>query len=192
MACEYGLRGAVFDRARRYRYLLWRAWDAALARATFIMLNPSTADARRDDATIRACIRLARAWSFGGIEVVNLFAFRARDPRALLSVRDPVGPRNDALLRDAAMRASRLVCAWGCADRWLARVDHVRRLIAGSRALLVCLGRTRNNHPRHPLYVRSAAPLIAFAECDAADQMSTRTIRISRRLGISAAPAKQG
>ena len=56
------LRGsAVFDRGFRYRYALVRAWDARLPRVAFVMLNPSTADAERDDPTIRRCIGFARA-----------------------------------------------------------------------------------------------------------------------------------
>lgn len=74
-------RQAVFDPAGRYRYSLRRRWDAAGARVAFVLLNPSTADGRRDDPTIRRCIGFAREWGFGGLEVVNLFAHRSNPPR---------------------------------------------------------------------------------------------------------------
>lgn len=106
-------RGASFDRTRRYRYRLTRLWDAARPTLGVIMLNPSTADARRDDPTIRRCMGLARAWGYGGIEVVNLFAWRTRTPAALRRVADPVGRRNDAWLRRLARRGADVLFAWG-------------------------------------------------------------------------------
>ena len=44
------------------------------------MLNPSTADATCNDRTIEKCIRYAKSWGYGGIEVCNLFAWRAKNP----------------------------------------------------------------------------------------------------------------
>src|SRR5882672_740313 len=117
--------GAVFDRTGRYRYLLWRAWDQAAPGVAFVMLNPSTADARRDDPTIRACTRLARAWGFGSMRAVNLFALRTSDPSNLARARDPVGGQNDAYLVDAASAAGLVVLAWGNHGRLAGRCDAV-------------------------------------------------------------------
>ena len=105
--------GATFSADRRYRYRLWREWDRSRAVVAFVMLNPSTADASRDDPTIRRCIGFARAWGFGGVEVANLFALRATDPRHLRGVPDPVGPRNARSLKLALAHASLVVVAWG-------------------------------------------------------------------------------
>jgi hypothetical protein len=117
------------------------------------MLNPSTADDVRDDPTIRRCIGLSRAWGFGGIDVVNLYGLRATDPADLRAARDPVGADNDGAIARAARRADAVFAAWGIhADE--ARVTAVRRLLAG--CALWCLGRTRDGHPRHPLYVPGA------------------------------------
>src|SRR5207237_5457574 len=76
------LSGASFSRDRRYRYRLWRRWDAARPVVAFVMVNPSTADAGRDDPTIRRCIGFARSWGYGRLEVVDLFAYRGTDTRA--------------------------------------------------------------------------------------------------------------
>lgn len=87
--------GANFSRCRRFRYALWREWDATLPAVMLIGLNPSTADANHNDPTIRRCIGFARDWGFGGVRVLNLFAFRATYPDDLKAAADPVGPRND-------------------------------------------------------------------------------------------------
>jgi hypothetical protein len=79
------------------------------------MLNPSIADARRNDPTIRRCIGFARHWGFGGIDVVNLFAYRATRAQELFRASDPVGPRNARFLRSAIGRAPLVVLAWGLA-----------------------------------------------------------------------------
>ena len=103
--------GATFSRDRRYRYRLWRRWDRSRAVVAFVMLNPSTADAMHDDPTIRRCVGFARAWGFGGVDVVNLFALRATDTRALRKAADPIGPANDRHLRRAVRSAGLIVLA---------------------------------------------------------------------------------
>src|SRR5437868_14686902 len=83
---------AIFDPTGMYRYSLLREWCADSPRVAFIMLNPSTADDRKDDPTIRRCIGFAHSWGFGVLEVVNLFAYRATDSSKLPGGDDPVGP----------------------------------------------------------------------------------------------------
>jgi hypothetical protein len=73
-------KNALLSPCENYRYWLSRDWDDSLPIVTFIMMNPSTADATIDDATIRKCVGFAKAWGFGRIRVVNLFALRSRDP----------------------------------------------------------------------------------------------------------------
>jgi len=144
--------GASFDGP--YRYLLWRRWAEA-ASVLFVMLNPSTADAQRDDPTIRRCIGFARAWGFGGVEVVNLFAWRATDPRELRRAADPIGPANDRAITLAAARSHAILAAWGVHGALLDRDRQVTALLAGSRVR--CLAHTGNGAPRHPLYDRATA-----------------------------------
>jgi hypothetical protein len=74
---------AVISDCGRYRYLLRRTWDYKKPRALICMLNPSTADAKQDDATIRSCVRLLSSIGYGSFEVVNVFAHRATDPKEL-------------------------------------------------------------------------------------------------------------
>lgn len=123
--------------------------------ATFVMLNPSTADADQDDPTIRRCIAFARAWGCGSLRVVNLYAWRATKPAELWTAADPVGPENDEYLEGAARFAVTfrfpLIAAWGANAR-PDRIDAVRKLPGMERLEVLAL--TRGGHPRHPLYLR--------------------------------------
>lgn len=122
------------------------------------MLNPSTADAVRDDPTIRRCIGFARAWGYWRLEVTNLFAFRTPAPPALRCAPDPVGPLNDRWLLRVAARADRIVCAWGIHGALRNRESEALELLRDFP--LEHLGLTTRGHPRHPLYVAAAtAPL---------------------------------
>src|SRR5262245_34051042 len=91
---------ARFSRDRRYRYSLSRRFGDGPT-SVFIMLNPSTADAERDDPTIRKCVGFCRRWGVGELHVVNLFAFRAVSPFDMKKADDPVGPRNRRAIEQA-------------------------------------------------------------------------------------------
>lgn len=146
-------RSALLSADGLYRYDLTRLW-AAGPLVCFVMLNPSTADGIDDDATLRRCLGFARAWGFGGLYVVNLFAFRATDPRQLRRAADPIGPHNDKHILDAAAKAAEVVCAWGPNGRYQARDAEVRTLLLADRSRIFSLGTTRGGDPPHPLRLR--------------------------------------
>jgi hypothetical protein len=161
--CRISWRDAVTGTAAisdcgRYRYVLGRRWGDG-PHVAFIMLNPSRADATADDPTIRRCLGFARAWGFEALEVRNLFAWRSANPRALLAVPDPTGGRRGDRELRAAAAADLVVVAWGA---WVpfTRDRAALALLGGCR--LMCLGRTRNGQPRHPLYVRGDTRLEVF------------------------------
>lgn len=162
-------RGAIFSSCGLYRYVLWRRWDRPTnlnARILlFCMLNPSTADANKNDPTIERCQRRAKMMRYDGVAVLNLFAYRSTDPKALYDLIDPVGPLNGRWFQKAFEWFDvDPVCAWG------AHAEAVR--LGSSRLFLdacdrfgkkpLCLGRTMWGHPKHPLYVPYSAPLISF------------------------------
>jgi hypothetical protein len=142
--------GAHFSRCRTWRYALWREWDASRPRVMLVGLNPSTADAKRDDPTIRRCIGFARDWGFGGVWVLNLFAFRATEPADLKAADDPVGARNDQWLRRVARRCGRIVACWGNHGAFLGRSARVRAML-GDRLEVIRLN--ASGEPAHPLYL---------------------------------------
>lgn len=165
-------RGAVVSACGRFRYSLWRRWGAGTT-CVFVMLNPSTADAERDDPTIRRCVNSARAWGHGQLVVVNLFAWRATNPDELRAAATrlaggPVGPHNDAAIREAVERADLVVAAWGTKGTLLARDRAVTDLVLAARPVLHCLRATAEGHPEHPLYLPAALEPVVFAERRAA------------------------
>jgi hypothetical protein len=155
--------GATFDSTGDYRYALWREWDWNLPRVGFVMLNPSRADAEINDPTIRRCIGFARSWGFGGLEVVNLFAYRTTTPKDLSQVADPIGTDNDSHLQSFPKRVDRIILAWG---NWggLYKRDRQALFLLDSAHPLQCLGMTKHGHPKHPLYLRKTAHPLRFAE----------------------------
>ena len=129
-----------------YRYRLSRTWNAGPT-ATFVLLNPSTADATTDDRTVTRCVKYAAGMGFGRLLLVNLFALRTPTPDDIDAHPDPVGPENDAHLRAAVEDADRVVVGWGNAGTKRGRG---RAVAAALDAALYAIGTTNAGHPRHP------------------------------------------
>ncbi|GIT90950.1 hypothetical protein JANAI61_14080 [Jannaschia sp. AI_61] len=145
---------ATYSDDEIYRYDLTRTWDASGGRVAFVMLNPSTATELSNDPTVERCERRARALGFGAFRVVNIFAYRATDPRDMRAHPEPVGgAANDRAIRDAALWAQRVVCAWGTHGAHLDRGPSVERMLRATGVPLHHLGLSKAGHPKHPLYI---------------------------------------
>ena len=144
---------AVYSDCERYRYMLTRVWDRSGRKALFIMLNPSTATEVQNDPTVERCERRARALGFGAFRVLNIFAWRDTDPKAMRAATDPVGPGNDAAIRDSLPWADQIICAWGTHGAHLDRGAAVEALLRAAGAELYHLGLSKAGHPKHPLYI---------------------------------------
>lgn len=145
---------AFFSECRRFRYQLRRCFDGSIAEpprkpVTFIMLNPSTADAFVNDPTIRRCIGFAQAWGYTDLIVANLFAIRETDSKKLKSYPDRVGSENDAMLAQLGKHGP-MIAAWGAHPLAVTRARAVQ-LIVGQP--LQCLRKTKSGAPEHPLYI---------------------------------------
>lgn len=182
---NYISAGATISACGRYRYRLWREWrlhpkpaqwdmwsDDAGAQlgnpksCIFVMLNPSTATGEQDDPTIRNCVGFAKLLGYDRLEVVNLFAHRATDPRALLALNhddDPVGVDNQRhvgrVLFDDYPRGV-VICAWGAHGGHLGQDETMLGWLGDLPRH--ALGLTKDGHPRHPLYVPYSAKLERF------------------------------
>jgi hypothetical protein len=145
-----------------YRYAFWRWWGTPDLSTSdvWVCLNPATGDTeRRRRPTLDRCIARSRADGRTGILIVNLFAHRDTDPKALKTAAHPVGPANDHALQLLTRAGARTVAAWGSGGTLHDRAAHVGPLL--DRPL--CLGTTRGGQPRHPLYVPSGTPLAPWA-----------------------------
>jgi hypothetical protein len=123
------------------------------------MLNPSTADALDDDATIRVCGGRAATMGMGGIDVVNLFALRSTDPKALYTyagypISEPGAPyKNDAIIEKVARRAGMVICAWGKHGAHLHRDKLVLERFKEWGVVPHALKLNGDGSPAHPLRI---------------------------------------
>lgn len=167
LSLSAGVRGsAVFGGAGGcYRYRLGREWDSSLPAVLFVMMNPSTASAFADDATIAKVTKFARRWSFGRLLIGNVHAYRCTDQARLAETPDPVGPENDAHLLAMAGEASRIVMAYGTPKLVALRARGpavARRLIAAGHALYA-LRVSAAGVPWHPLYLPDDTQPVAWS-----------------------------
>lgn len=157
---------AVISDCGRYRYRLERNTLGGGATAV-LMVNPSTADAEVDDATIRKLIGFGRIHLWGRLIVGNLFAYRATDVRALSKVRDPIGPENDDHLIQILAECDQVICAWGPLAKqpkyFRNRYVNVLTLINGAGLDPYHINDlTKCGHPRHPLMQPYDSPITVW------------------------------
>jgi hypothetical protein len=153
--------GAIFSDDRVYRYSLWRKWsllDRNSRSLIFIGLNPSTANENKDDPTIRRCVGFAKREGFGGMVMLNLFAYISTNPDDMTLQFDSIGPDNDQTIKSFDGCGNKFVACWGHWD-FAERIVTVMRMITQP---IYCLGVTQKGSPRHPLYLKSDAELIPW------------------------------
>lgn len=146
--------GAVFSDCELYRYRLWRVWDDSKPRVCFVMLNPSTATHEVLDPTVSRCKKRAEIMGYGGLEVVNIFALRSTDPKALYEVADPVGTNNLREIDDAVRGCDIAICAWGSHGKLYRTGNFVRSILERRHPDKThYLKLNSDGSPTHPLYL---------------------------------------
>lgn len=147
---------AGISECQDYRWWLYRCWDPSKPFCIFVMLNPSTADWRKNDPTIAKIIRYCIRWGFGGFIVLNLFAYRSSKPEF---IQGRMGRRNDWWFRTIFTYAKRkrlkVICAWGASHK--ERGDEIRKLAASINLKLYCIETAKNGEPRHPRWLSEQA-----------------------------------
>lgn len=146
--------GATFSECGKYRYDLWRLWDANKPTLTFIMLNPSTANGVDNDPTVERCQRRAIKGGYGQLRIVNLMAYRATDPDELLPLtrKVRVGPDNTKHLLYALREAGTVICGWG-KKGFLGPQDWLLLTARQMGVELFALKINYDGSPQHPLYI---------------------------------------
>lgn len=159
-------RSALLSDCGTFRWRLERETGIAGLVAAILGVNPSTADAEKDDATIRKDMGFAARLGWRRIIKGNKFACRATDVRELRKARDPIGPENDAHLERIMQDADLVVAAWGpltklpphLRGRWK-RVVEIARLVDKP---LYCFGTCQDGQPRHTLMLAYDTPLVEW------------------------------
>ena len=144
-------KDAILSEDRKYRYVLSRIWDKSKPMVMIIGLNPSTADETEDDPTIRRCINFADSWGYGGVYMLNLFAFRATQPTDMFKAINPIGSQNDKYINDYAKRVDKVICAWGNDGNYKNRSSDITKQLDN----LFYLKMNKTGEPAHPLYLKS-------------------------------------
>lgn len=160
-------KNALLSTCGRYRYFLTRG-DETGPTYCFIGLNPSTADADIDDATVRKWAGFVKRLGGSGFVVANVFAYRATDPKELANTVDPVGPLNARYVRRCVEDADIVVPCWGNQSKAPKEVRHafeqtLRQIrVAAKDKPVLCFGLTKSGDPKHPLMLGYDTPLIPF------------------------------
>lgn len=167
------MSGAEFSECRQYRYRLWRHWATGLPVVAFVGLNPSTADERKLDNTLRRLKSFAQAWGCGGFEMLNLFAYKSTQPRILYEIDDPIGRYNDRAIRLVVRACSYTVVCWGTHGTIASRSAQVLWAISKTipKKNVYCFRLTepvpggirkdvKYPQPMHPLYLPNETKLI--------------------------------
>jgi hypothetical protein len=142
--------GAIFSECRKYRYALWRIWDENKPLVMFIGLNPSTANETGDDPTIRRVKSMAKSWGYGGVYMMNLFAYVSTDPAKLL-LPEALDKVNEYHLLATSQKCRKIIFAWGN----FKEAEQQGRKIADVFPNAYALHINKNGSPKHPLYCRA-------------------------------------
>ena len=155
----------IFSSDLRYRYTLTHDIDITATQLTvcWIGLNPSTADEDRMDPTLRRIRSFSLRQGFGRFIMCNLYAFRSSKPYRLREVSDPVGKENNFHISGSAWKSNLIVAAWGAITFKKERAQQVMKILEPIGVPVMCLGRTKEGHPRHPLFVRGDQELEVFS-----------------------------
>jgi len=149
---------AILSDDRKYRYVLSRIWDESKPTVMFIGLNPSTADETTNDPTIIRCIEFAKSWGYGGVYMLNLFAFRATQPEDMFQANEPIGIDNDNYLMEYSKKCDKIICAWGNHGKFKDRSNEMKSKLNN----LYYLKLNQTGEPAHPLYLKSDLVPISF------------------------------
>lgn len=159
-------RSAVLSPCGIYRYRLERTVAEVGKTFAYFGVNPSTADALINDATVRKLIGFTTLNKGKNFLVGNVFAYRATDVNDLDGVGDCVGPDNAAHLMQIANDADVLIPCWGNTTKVVKRLREkfvqTERLLRDTGKPVYSFGFTNSGCPKHPLMLGYNTPLIEW------------------------------
>lgn len=140
------MAGAEFSECGKYRYKLWRIWNPLKPKAMCIGLNPSTANANKNDPTITNLMAMLITLGYGGFYMMNLFAWISSKPKDLLTCADPLG-ENESKLKEVEALCDTVIVCWGNFKEAQKRIYEV----LPNYPEAMCFGINKNGTPSHPL-----------------------------------------
>ena len=141
------IKGASFSKNKLHRFSLFRIWDCELPKVLFIMFNPSEANQKKDDPTIRRVIDFSIRWGFGGVYVGNIFSYISKNPKNIKIENPYFNRKNIKSIVKMEKDSSKTILAWGNntnAPKWIKKVIKDPNYIELSV----------NGIPKHPLYLK--------------------------------------
>ena len=148
------IRGAEFSIDKKERYSLNREWDKSKNKILYIMLNPSLADDKNDDPTIRRLINFTKKFNYGGFLVGNIFTKITPNPKEIDKSKG-ISDKNFEKLLKLINKVDQIVYAWG---HNIEEPQLLKELVLNPK----CFGKNLNGSPKHPLYLPSKTKLINF------------------------------
>lgn len=159
---------AVISQCGLYRYRLDRDVQAEGKVFAFFGVNPSTADADLDDATVRKWRGFTLRNGGRKFIVGNVFSFRATDVKVLRKTLITMGPDHRRHLEAIIQEADILVPCWGSSDKLdYGHVLYMRNLmiqLLESGKPVLHFGLTKSGEPKHPLMLGYDTPLLPWTE----------------------------
>lgn len=160
---------AIISPCGLYRYRLERTVAMEGPVYAFFGINPSTADAREDDATVRKWIGFVKRWGGSRFIVGNVWPLRSTDVRQLAQATRwlHIGRENQAHILQIAAEADVLVPCWG--DRAKVprsmhnELDELLSLLSGTGKPVKHFGLTKGGDPKHPLMLGYDTALQSWA-----------------------------
>lgn len=139
-------RSALFSKDQTQRFLLTRSWDESLPIACCVGLNPSTANAEKDDSTITYLIKVLRHHGYGTLRMLNLYSVVTSDPDKLRELYSD--QRSNEIVRDSMMEdAKNIIFCWGdFSQAWFPS----QKVIKKYGKIALCFGKTKLGNPKHP------------------------------------------
>ena len=160
---------AVISPCGKYRYRLERTIAMEGPAYAYFGINPSTADASINDATVRKWIGFTKVFGGSRLIVGNVFAYRATDVSDLVNDPQPAfSLENQRHLRQIAADADVLVPCWGNKSKAPKELrhhfDNVLHLLRQTGKPIKHFGLTKNGDPKHPLMLGYDVPLQPWGE----------------------------
>lgn len=179
---------ALITEDQKHRYSLSRIWNKKKPMIMFIGLNPSRADAIKNDATIIRCINYAQSWQhgqvvfeelmknggdypnkYGGMYFANLYSFRTpyvKGPLPAKAIEEGWQPLIENLpiahdnLTDSYLRymIADSATVVCCWGSWNFTGERVAQVLQ-MISEPYCFGKNADGSPKHPLYLPKMASI---------------------------------